>query len=152
MLQINMKLVIQRVSKGDISYSNYHSTIGIGYVVLCGFLASDNTDVIRHLLNKLIKLRIFEDENGKMNKSIVDVQGDIMFVPNFTLYADASGSNRPSFSSAAPANISKPMYQECVDYLKSIYPSDKLVFGEFGADMLVNISNDGPVTLILEEN
>ena len=92
-----MKLVIQRVSNANISYQGYHSTIGKGYVVLCGFLPTDNNQIIHHLLDKLLKLRIFEDANGKMNKSIVDIQGDIMFVPNFTLYADASGSNRPSF-------------------------------------------------------
>lgn len=147
-----MKLVIQRVSNANISYQGYHSTIGKGYVVLCGFLSTDNNKIIRHLLDKLLKLRIFEDENGKMNKSIVDIQGDILFVPNFTLYADASSSNRPSFSKAAPANISMPMYEECVQYLNQIYPKSKLAFGGFGADMLVNIVNDGPVTIILEDN
>lgn len=147
-----MKLVIQRVSNANISYQGYHSTIGKGYVVLCGFLPTDNNQIIHHLLDKLLKLRIFEDANGKMNKSIVDIQGDIMFVPNFTLYADASSSNRPSFSAAAPARVSMPMYEECVQYLNAIYPINKLAFGGFGEDMTVNIVNDGPVTIILEEN
>ena len=146
-----MKLVIQRVSNANITYQGYHGTIGKGYVVLCGFLSTDNTQIIHHLLDKLLKLRIFEDSNGKMNKSIVDIEGDIMFVPNFTLYADASSSNRPSFSNAAPASVSNPMYDECVQYLNKIYPNDKLAFGGFGADMLVNIVNDGPVTIILEK-
>ena len=146
-----MKCIVQRVAKARISYDGEAYDIGKGIVVLCGFCIDDTEAGIQHMCRRLFKLRIFEDDCKRLNIGMSEAGADIMFVPNFTVYADTAKNNRPSFSGAAPFDVSKPMFDFAERYIKDNYSYGKTVFGRFGADMLVEIANDGPVTLIMEE-
>ena len=144
-----MKIVIQRSLKSEVSVNNkIVGKIEKGLVLLVGFHEEDTIEDIDYLVNKIVKLRIFEDENQKMNKSILDVNGEILSISQFTLQADTKKGNRPSFIKAMNYEKAKEMYELFNNKLK-----DKKinVYTEiYGADMKVSITNDGPVTIILE--
>jgi len=143
-----MKLVIQRVKQGSVSVENkIIGQINQGFVVLVGFKKEDSENCILAMVAKLINLRIMSDGNGKMNLALKDVNGEILLIPQFTLYADTS-SRRPGFTPAANPDIASKLFDQFVLEVKK--SSLNVQTGKFGADMLVNIANDGPVTIILE--
>lgn len=144
-----MRLVIQRVKQADCKVDNHITgMIDTGYMVLVGFGLNDDTKVIEKLANKLNKLRIFDDEDGKMNLSIHDVNGKVLSISQFTLYADSKKGNRPSFTDALGGQKAIELYKYFNKYLRSL----GLVVEEgiFGADMKISLINDGPVTIILD--
>ncbi|HRR95148.1 MAG TPA: D-aminoacyl-tRNA deacylase [Candidatus Ratteibacteria bacterium] len=145
-----MRVVIQRVKKASLYIENsYKGSIDKGVVVLVGFKKGDSESEVKYISDKIFNLRIFEDENGKMNYPIGKINGDIMLVPQFTLYGDVKNSNRPDFSNAE--NFSK------ANTLFDIFKNEirrtglNLLCGEFGKEMLVEIHNDGPVTIIIDK-
>ena len=145
-----MKFVIQRVKNAQVDVNN--KTIGKidnGFLVLIGITHTDTKEIADYLVKKLINLRIFEDENGKMNLSLKDINGSLLLVSQFTLYADCSGGNRPSFIDAAKPEIANELYEYIISECKK--KIDKVQTGIFGADMKVSLLNDGPVTIILEK-
>lgn len=145
-----MKIVIQRVEKAHILINNtIERNISKGIVVLVGITHVDQEEHADFLVDKCMNLRIFDDENGVMNKSLLDIQGDIMLVSQFTLYADASKGRRPSYLKAAKAEKSKAIYDYFVDKVMKFNLNSQT--GEFGADMKVSLTNDGPVTIIIEK-
>jgi D-tyrosyl-tRNA(Tyr) deacylase len=124
-----------------------HSSIEKGFVALVGFQPDDNDEDLAFMVRKITNIRIFDDEKGALNKSISDINGDILLVPNFTLAADTTRGNRPGFSTAMPPDIAKPMFEKFIDDVSSAYP--KVASGVFGADMKVSLINDGPITISL---
>lgn len=144
-----MRCVVQRVKKACVVIDGGEKNeIGQGLVVLCAFEDDDNLEKIKFVAEKIAGLRIFTDENDKLNLSIFDVEGELLIVSNFTLYGDCTHGRRPSFIRASKPEISKKLYEEFVQELKNKNLVVKT--GKFGADMLVSIDNDGPVTLIVE--
>lgn len=144
-----MKLVVQRVLSASVTIDGVvHGAIDKGYLVLLGVGHEDDQATADRLVNKLIKLRIFEDANGKTNLSIKDVDGSLLVVSQFTLYADASKGNRPSFVDAAKPDHANALYEYFVAKCKE--QIDHVETGSFGADMKVALVNDGPFTIILE--
>lgn len=144
-----MKLLIQRSKKSKVLVDN--KTVGEierGLVVLVGFTHKDTIDDIKRLTKKLVNLRIFDDDNHIMNKSILDVKGQILSISQFTLYADCKKGNRPSYINSMKANDAKKLYELFNEEIKKY--NIHLETGIFQSDMLVEISNDGPVTIILE--
>ena len=145
-----MKFVIQRVKNAQVDVDN--KTVGKidnGFLVLIGITHTDTKEIADYLVKKLINLRIFEDENGKMNLSLNDIKGSLLLVSQFTLYADCSGGNRPSFTEAAKPDLANELYEYIISECKK--KVDKVETGIFGADMKVSLLNDGPVTIILEK-
>lgn len=144
-----MKLVIQRVGQASVAVDGKRiSTIGQGLLVLAGVSHSDTLFDARHLAGKTARLRIFQDDEGKMNRSVEDVGGEVLAVSQFTLYGDASKGNRPSYIDAARPEQGEAIFNEYVRALETLgFPPRT---GRFGADMQVELLNDGPVTLILE--
>ena len=144
-----MKLVIQRVNNAYCEVDkNITGSINTGFMVLVGFGLNDDYKIIEKMADKLVKLRVFEDEEGKMNRSIKDVDGKILSISQFTLYADASKGNRPSFTDALGFAKSEEYYKYFNKCLKDLDIDVKE--GIFGADMKVSLINDGPVTIILD--
>ncbi len=146
-----MKLVVQRVNKAQVEVEGkLVGKINKGFMVLCGITHEDTEKEADVLARKLCNLRVFEDENQKMNLSIKDVGGELLIISQFTLYADSMGSgNRPSFVAAARPEKAEPLYEY---FLKKCEENDVHVEkGIFGADMQVSLVNDGPVTIILEK-
>ena len=144
-----MRVLIQRSKNSSVKIDNkIHGSIDFGYVLLVGFTEGDNEQVVDKMINKILNLRIFEDENGKMNKSILDEGGSILSISQFTLYADTKKGNRPSFVDSLEYNKASMLY----DYfnLKLKERDMKVETGVFGADMKVSILNDGPVTILLD--
>lgn len=147
-----MRLVIQRVTKASITINNIEERkINKGLVVLVGIEERDTSEDIDFLCKKIINLRIFDDANGVMNDSVLDVNGDIMLVSQFTLQASTKKGNRPSYIKAAKPEISIPLYEELIDKLNNAL-SRPIVTGEFGADMQINLINDGPVTIWIDSH
>ena len=145
-----MKLVIQRVTSSSLYIEgSLISQIKQGLVVLIGISKSDSENVIDKLIKKLLNLRVFEDENSKMNYSILDIEGEILLVSQFTLYADTRKGNRPSFIDAADPKNAEHLYNKFIERLNFIL-GDKLKTGKFGANMQVELVNYGPVTIIIE--
>ena len=146
-----MKLVVQRVKKANVVVNNeIIGEIGQGYMVLLGVGTQDTKETADFLVQKLIKLRVFEDENEKMNLSIKDINGELLIVSQFTLYADTNSGNRPSFFNAAKPEIANELYEYFVEECKK-QNIKKVATGKFGAYMQVTLQNDGPVTIILEK-
>ena len=144
-----MKLLIQRSKKSKVIVDNkIVGEIEKGLVVLVGFTHKDTIDDIKRLTKKLVNLRIFDDDNHIMNKSILDVKGQILSISQFTLYADCKKGNRPSYINSMKANDAKKLYELFNEEIKKY--NIHLETGIFQSDMLVEISNDGPVTIILE--
>jgi len=144
-----MRVLIQRSKNSSVTIDNkVNGSIDFGYVLLVGFTDGDNEQIVDKMINKILNLRIFEDENGKMNKSIIDEGGSILSISQFTLYADTKKGNRPSFVQSLEYNKASNLY----DYfnLKLKERNIKVETGIFGADMKVSILNDGPVTIFLD--
>ena len=144
-----MKALIQRVSKASVSIDNkIHSSINEGLCVFLGVKKNDTQDHVSQLVDKILKLRIFSDENQKMNKSVIDINGEILVVSQFTLYADLQKGNRPSFHNSASKLIATSLYELFINLLEE--KKIKVKSGQFGANMNIDLANDGPVTLMLE--
>lgn len=145
-----MRAVVQRVKRGKVTVDNRSiSEIDRGVVILLGIGHADGEAQVDYLAEKIATLRIFEDSQGKMNLSLLDVNGAALVVSQFTLYADTRKGRRPSFTDAALPDIASPLVDRFADRLEALgVPTQK---GEFGAHMLVEIDNDGPVTIILEQ-
>lgn len=144
-----MKIVVQRSLNSSVSVEGkIVGNIDSGLVLLVGFTAGDNEEDINYLVKKIINLRIFDDENGVMNKSLLDVGGGILSISQFTLYANTVKGNRPSYIDALKSEEAEPLYNLFNQKLRE--NNIKVETGIFGADMLVNINNLGPVTIILE--
>jgi len=145
-----MRIVIQRVKKASVSSdNNYYKEIGNGLLVLLGIGTTDDTSDIDWLAKKLVSLRIFDDENGVMNLSVQDVQGEILLISQFTLLASTKKGNRPSYLDAAAPDISIPLYNRFTKRLEELLQKD-VPTGVFGANMQVELINDGPVTIIID--
>lgn len=145
-----MRIVLQRVSEASVSISNKTiSKVGSGLLLLMGIEAADTMEDIEWLVKKVINLRIFNDENGVMNRSLIETGGEVLVVSQFTLHASTKKGNRPSYIKAARPETAIPLYQEFIDTLQ-IQLSKKVQTGEFGAMMQVQLINDGPVTIILD--
>ena len=145
-----MKLVIQRVKSAGVNVENKAvSSIKNGMLILLGISNKDSGENIIRLANKIAKLRIFNDENLIMNKNINQIQGEVLVVSQFTLYADTKKGNRPSYINAARPEIAEPLYKTFILELNKLI-NKKVKTGIFGADMMVDLINDGPVTLIIE--
>lgn len=145
-----MKLVVQRVKQAKVEVDNkVVGSIDKGFMVLLGITHTDTKEISDYLVKKLCNLRVFEDENEKMNLSLKDVGGKLLIVSQFTLYADCSGGNRPSFVNAAKPDFANELYKYfCEKCQQNDIPVER---GIFGADMQVSLVNDGPVTIILEK-
>lgn len=144
-----MRFVIQRVKNASVSIEgNTVGAIDRGFMVLIGVCDSDNKDIADRMVKKMLGLRIFENENGKTNISLKDVEGSLLLVSQFTLYADCRKGNRPSFIKAGSPNTAKFLYEYIIDKCRESF--DNLQTGEFGADMQVSLVNDGPFTIILD--
>ncbi|MDO4159006.1 MAG: D-aminoacyl-tRNA deacylase [Prevotellaceae bacterium] len=147
-----MKIVIQRVSHASVTINGVvKDSIKKGYLILLGVAETDSSEDVDWLVKKVVGLRVFDDENGVMNLSIMDVEGEIMVISQFTLLASYKKGNRPSWIHAAKHEISIPLYNEFCDKL-SQQTSRRTATGEFGADMKVELLNDGPVTICMDTN
>lgn len=144
-----MRILIRRVKKASVSVDGKEiSQISDGLLALLGVCETDTEDIADAMLEKIIKLRIFEDENGKTNLSVSDVSGNLLVVSQFTLYADCRKGNRPSFTCAAKPEHAQAIYKYFLSRAKEYFPN--LGCGEFGADMSVSLINDGPFTVMLD--
>jgi D-tyrosyl-tRNA(Tyr) deacylase len=143
-----MIIVLQRGSEASVTIDNsVYSSIKNGFVALVGFQPDDNEEDLSFMVRKILRIRIFDDENGALNQSISDINGDILLVPNFTLAADTTRGNRPGFSTAMPPNDAKIMFDKFVNDVSSLHSN--VASGLFGADMKVSLTNDGPITISL---
>ena len=144
-----MKILIQRVSHAKVEVENKTvGKIGEGILVFLGITHNDTAVQARWLANKLINLRIFEDDQGKINRSLIDLNASALIISQFTLYGDCSDGRRPSFTQAAPPEIAKPLYEQFINEVRQ--GGISVETGIFGAQMKVSLQNDGPVTLLLE--
>ncbi len=145
-----MRIIIQRVSSASVTIDNkLEGKIDLGLLVLLGIESEDSSSDIEWLVNKLINLRIFSDNENKMNLSIEDVKGDFLVISQFTLFASTKKGNRPSYLRSAKPDISIPLYNMFIEMLKN-KTQQKVEEGIFGADMKVALTNDGPVTIIID--
>ena len=145
-----MKAVIQRVSRANVQIDKKtRGEIGTGLLVLLGIEDADTVEDIQWLSNKIVNLRIFNDENAVMNKSVLDVNGDILLISQFTLHASTKKGNRPSYIKASKPEFATPMYERMIDQLGRDL-GNKVQTGIFGADMKVELVNDGPVTIVID--
>lgn len=146
-----MKFVIQRVSNASVSVDNkVIGAIDKGYMVLIGIGKDDTTKEADRLVDKMLKLRIFDDADGKTNLSLADVEGSLLLISQFTLYADCRKGNRPSFINAAPPAQAENLYEYIIAKCKEQVPCVQT--GSFGADMMVQLTNSGPFTIILDSD
>lgn len=145
-----MRIVIQRVNQSSVTIDGQtKSTIGKGFLILIGIGRDDTEEDIKWLVNKIIGLRIFDDEKGVMNRSIMDIDGEILVVSQFTLMASYKKGNRPSWIHAAPHELSIPLYRRFCNTLSDSF-GKPVGTGEFGADMQIGLQNDGPVTICMD--
>ena len=144
-----MRAVIQRVSRGKVTIENeIRGEIGRGFVILLGVGKEDTKEDMDYLVKKISGLRVFEDQEGKMNLSLKDVDGELLIISQFTLFANTKKGNRPSFVDAGLPEPSKAFYLEFIDAFRSL--GFTVAEGEFGADMAVELVNDGPVTILID--
>lgn len=144
-----MRVVLQVVQHASVTIDKkVFSSIDKGFLLLVGFKEGDNEEVIKKVIDKIISLRIFPDENGKTNLAFLDLKGDILCISQFTLYADIKKGRRPSFINAMRPEKATKLYDFCLKYLKEYVPDCK--GGIFGADMKVELLNDGPFTLMID--
>ncbi|HAH74714.1 D-tyrosyl-tRNA(Tyr) deacylase [Kandleria vitulina] len=146
-----MKVILQRVTHAScVVDEQVTGEIKDGYMALVGISTEDQEDVLEKMADKVVNLRVFSDEEGKMNRSLLDVKGEILSISQFTLYADAKKGRRPSFTHAAKPDVSLPMYNQFNELLKA--KGVHVETGIFGADMKISLLNDGPVTIILDSD
>ena len=144
-----MRVLLQRVREASVRIDGVsRGAIGVGFVLLVGFTHTDTMDAVAWMADKVTGLRLFSDDEGKMNRSLADVGGALLVVSQFTLYGDAAKGRRPSFIGAARPEVAIPLYDGFVTALRAT--GIPVATGEFGADMQVALVNDGPVTLLLE--
>ena len=144
-----MRAVVQRVQKASVSVDDkIVGKINYGYMILVGFTYGDNDTNIEAMVKKILNLRIMDDENGVMNKSILDIGGEILSISQFTLYADTKKGNRPSYINALGGEKAEPLYDLFNEELRKHVHVET---GKFGAEMIVSITNDGPITIMLEK-
>lgn len=145
-----MKVVIQRVAKASVTINEVKvAAIKKGMLLLVGIVEDDTEEDISFLVRKILKLRIFNDEDAAMNKSLVDINGELLVVSQFTLHASTKKGSRPGYKKAAKSKIAIPLYEQFIRALEKDAPR-KVQTGEFGADMKVALLNDGPVTIIID--
>ena len=145
-----MRIVIQRVKHAKVTIDGQvHSSIGQGYLILLGVCDEDSSEDVDWLVRKVIGLRVFDDENHVMNRDIMDIQGEILVISQFTLFASYKKGNRPSWFRAGSHEHSIPLYEEFCDKLSNLL-GKPVGTGEFGADMKVELLNDGPVTICMD--
>ncbi|MDY0154867.1 MAG: D-aminoacyl-tRNA deacylase [Prevotella sp.] len=145
-----MRIIIQRVSHASVTINgNTKSAIKTGYLILCGIEETDTSEDVDWLVRKVIGLRVFDDENGVMNRSIKEVDGEILVISQFTLFASYKKGNRPSWLRAARHDISIPLYEDFCQKLSDAL-GKQVGTGEFGADMKVELLNNGPVTIFMD--
>ena len=146
-----MRFVIQNVTEGNVSIDGQiKGSVGRGFVVLIGIAQTDNEQIADEMIDKMFRLRVFEDENGKTNLNLEQVDGGLLLVSQFTLYADVKSGNRPGFSRACKPDRAYELYDYIVEECRK--RNDKVGTGEFGADMKVSLVNDGPFTIILDSD
>lgn len=146
-----MRFLIQRVTHADVAIEG--TTVGIinkGLLVFVGISDTDTIAIADKMVNKLLKLRIFEDENGKTNLDLSSVNGELLIISQFTLYADCTHGNRPSFLNAGKPDMAKPLYEYIIDKCRETVSVVK--HGKFGADMKISLLNDGPFTIMLDSD
>jgi len=145
-----MRVVIQRVQEASVKIDDkIKSSIQRGLLVLAGFEESDTAEDLEWLSKKIVQLRIFNDEQGMMNRSVQDVQGEILLVSQFTLHASTKKGNRPSYIKAAKPDIAIPLYEQFIRQVETDF-GKPVATGEFGADMKVALVNEGPVTIVID--
>jgi D-tyrosyl-tRNA(Tyr) deacylase len=145
-----MRVVVQRVSEASVCIDGQmYSQIHQGLLLLLGIENKDTQEDVEWLSKKIAKLRIFSDENGQMNKSVLDINGQILVVSQFTLHAKTKKGNRPSFIEAARPDVAIPLYESFVKRL-ALDAQSQVLTGQFGADMQVSLCNDGPVTILID--
>lgn len=147
-----MRVVVQRVTEASVTIDGEKiSAINEGLLLLIGITHSDSENEVDRITRKIVTLRIFDDEKGVMNRSVQDIGGSILAVSQFTLYGNCKKGNRPSYIDAAPGAVSEPLYDAFCDRLEQLLPG-KIQRGRFGADMKVQLLNNGPVTILLDSN
>ncbi len=145
-----MRAVIQRVSNASVTVEGQKiGEISKGILILLGIENADTTEDIQWLSKKIVNLRIFDDENGVMNKSLIDIKGEALIVSQFTLHASTKKGNRPSYIKSAKPDISIPLYKQFIQQME-LDLGKKVATGKFGADMKVSLLNDGPVTILID--
>ncbi len=145
-----MRIIIQRVTKAQVHIDNkLFSEIGNGLLVLLGIEDADSEEDINWLAQKIINLRVFNDENGVMNISLIDANADILLVSQFTLFASTKKGNRPSYIKASRPEFAIPLYEKMIAELKELL-GKKIATGSFGADMQISLTNNGPVTIMID--
>jgi len=145
-----MKVVIQRVSKAAVTVDNKEkSAIKVGLLVFIGIEDADSDEDVKWLSNKIVNLRIFDDENKIPNRSVKEINGNILLVSQFTLHASTKKGNRPSYIKASKAEVAIPLYEKMITQLKNDLGKE-IFTGEFGADMKVELLNDGPITILID--
>ena len=146
-----MRAVLQRVARASVTVEGeVLGKIGKGFMILLGVEDADTEEITDKMADKICKLRIFEDENGKTNLSLADVGGELLVISQFTLYADCRKGNRPSFINAGSPDMAKALYEYIIEKCKESV--EVVEQGEFGADMKVELLNDGPFTILLDSN
>ncbi len=145
-----MRAIVQRVNHARLTVDGeFISQIGEGYLVLVGYTDGDSEEVCRYIVDRIVGMRIFKDDNNKLNKTLTDIGGEVMVVSNFTLYGNAFSGRRPDFSKSAKFDVAKPLYDFTVaEFEKRL---GKVATGVFGEHMHIDMSNDGPITMILEK-
>ena len=147
-----MKAWLQRVTEASVDIDGERvAEIGVGYLVLLGVTHTDTENDADAMAERIVNLRVFEDEAGRMNRSIVDAGGSVVVVSQFTLYADTTHGRRPGFSGAARPELAEPLYERVVARLRELLGADMVGTGRFGADMKVRLLNDGPCSFELRE-
>lgn len=145
-----MKAVIQRVKEASVSIGGETRIISKGYVVLLGIMKNDNNKDINYLCRKIINLRLFESKEDSFGKSLTEIAGNVLIIPQFTLFADTEKGRKPYFGSAESPRKAEKVYKSFVGTFKDLYTDGNVETGEFGRKMIVNIANNGPVTIILD--
>jgi len=145
-----MKVILQRVSKAAVTVENEKiAEIDSGLLIFLGIVDDDNIDDVRWLSNKIVNCRIFSDEKGVMNKSVLELDGEILLISQFTLHASTKKGHRPSYNLAAKPDVAIPIYEKFIEQLENDF-GKTIQTGKFGADMEVMLINDGPVTIIID--
>ncbi|NBW33075.1 MAG: D-tyrosyl-tRNA(Tyr) deacylase [Cytophagia bacterium] len=145
-----MRLLLQRVSHAQLDINGQtHARIGPGLLALVGMEPQDTNEDLQYLVGKMLRLRIFGDEEGRMNLSVQDIQGECLIVSQFTLMADTAKGNRPGYSKAAAPAVAEPLFLQFVDLCREAWPN-RVQSGVFGADMQITLLNDGPVTIWMD--